>query len=328
MFDRKVYFAQLHNDGHFTRADLQKFWHKYTRHEQSLFLSFMQQCEICFIVKKTLSKKSSLENIEYIAPQLLPEQPSLSVRALHRQGSGVYYKYRHIFLHSAIIQRFIVRTGNMAKENEMWQTGIVLDTLEGIALIEAAPNKNEITIRLDYVNQKSLLNKIRNEMKEINADEAGIEELVSLDGISFVNLEHLKKNPACNESIQAENGEWINTNKLKIFLNISEKEVFDKTDTITMQKSKDSKPKKNRIKIPNQNKVRAELQKEVNNKCPFCPSKDVGHFEIHHIDENPGNNVQSNLILVCPTCHSKIDKGDIKRDVVAKKKKHLITEES
>lgn len=69
--------------------------------------------------------------------------------------------------------------------------------------------------------------------------------------------------------------------------------------------------KKVRKSIPQEKKIRAVLQKEINSQCPFCPSEDVGHFEVHHIDENPSNNDILNLILVCPTCHSKITKSDI-----------------
>jgi hypothetical protein len=69
--------------------------------------------------------------------------------------------------------------------------------------------------------------------------------------------------------------------------------------------------KKTRTAIPQANKIRAELQKEVGSTCPFCDSQEVGHFEIHHIDDNPSNNDILNLILICPTCHSKITKGDI-----------------
>lgn len=81
--------------------------------------------------------------------------------------------------------------------------------------------------------------------------------------------------------------------------------------------------KKTRISIPQLTKVRAFLQQEVNSQCPFCKSKDVGHFEIHHIDENPSNNDTKNLILICPTCHSKIEKRDISMDDVLKVKKEL-----
>lgn len=80
---------------------------------------------------------------------------------------------------------------------------------------------------------------------------------------------------------------------------------------------------KNRKNIPQRNKVRAVLQKEVESVCPFCNNDDVGHFEIHHIDGNPSNNEYTNLILICPTCHSKITKEDISTGEVIKLKKDL-----
>jgi len=82
--------------------------------------------------------------------------------------------------------------------------------------------------------------------------------------------------------------------------------------------------KKTRASIPKVNKVRAELQKEIGSLCPFCDTTEVGHFEIHHIDENPSNNDQGNLLLLCPICHSKITKGDIPQIEVFKKKIALI----
>lgn len=81
---------------------------------------------------------------------------------------------------------------------------------------------------------------------------------------------------------------------------------------------------KTRTKIPQLNKIKAELQKEIQSVCPFCDNSDVGHFEIHHIDENPSNNEKVNLILLCPLCHSKITKGDITQLDVLKKKISLI----
>ncbi|WP_430408558.1 HNH endonuclease [Kordia sp.] len=81
--------------------------------------------------------------------------------------------------------------------------------------------------------------------------------------------------------------------------------------------------KKIRKSIPQKNKVRAELQKEISSACPFCDSQDVGHFEIHHIDENPSNNLIENLLLLCPTCHSKVTKGDIITSQVKEAKNRL-----
>lgn len=57
-----------------------------------------------------------------------------------------------------------------------------------------------------------------------------------------------------------------------------------------------------------QQKIRAELQQEIGSRCPLCDSTDAGVFEIHHIDENPAHHEKTNLILICPTCHSKIEK--------------------
>src|SRR5690606_9946991 len=67
-------------------------------------------------------------------------------------------------------------------------------------------------------------------------------------------------------------------------------------------------------------KIKAELQSEINSECPFCESKDIGHFQIHHIDENPSNNDKGNLILICPNCHSKVTKGDISKIEVLQRK--------
>lgn len=78
----------------------------------------------------------------------------------------------------------------------------------------------------------------------------------------------------------------------------------------------DETRKKNRIKIKQATKVRSILQQEINSTCPFCSHNEVGHFQIHHIDENPENNELSNLLLLCPICHSKITKGDILRTQV------------
>lgn len=66
------------------------------------------------------------------------------------------------------------------------------------------------------------------------------------------------------------------------------------------------------------------LQKEINSKCPFCSNEDVDHFETHHIDENPENNEIKNLLRLCPTCHSKITKGDITRERVIETKYSII----
>lgn len=88
------------------------------------------------------------------------------------------------------------------------------------------------------------------------------------------------------------------------------------------------KKRKLRTPIPQLSKVKAELQKEIDSVCPFCDNNDVGHFQIHHIDEDPSNNQPINLLLLCPTCHSKITKEDISKQDVMDKKLNLRNRES
>lgn len=83
-----------------------------------------------------------------------------------------------------------------------------------------------------------------------------------------------------------------------------------------------------RTRIPQETKVRAILQQEVGSKCPNCENTEVGHFEIHHIDENPDNHNIENLILLCPICHSKITKKDILMEEVINWKKNLVNKNS
>ncbi|QEM69817.1 HNH endonuclease [Geobacter sp. FeAm09] len=71
-------------------------------------------------------------------------------------------------------------------------------------------------------------------------------------------------------------------------------------------------------------KMKMLLQQEVESICPFCNSNDVDHFQFHHIDENPENNTIGNILMLCPTCHSKITKGDISLATVEAKKQGLL----
>lgn len=79
-------------------------------------------------------------------------------------------------------------------------------------------------------------------------------------------------------------------------------------------------PKKRKA-IPARKK--ALLQKEINSLCPICENENIDHFQIHHIDENPENDDFDNLLMLCPICHSKITKGDIRRADVILLKQNL-----
>lgn len=70
-------------------------------------------------------------------------------------------------------------------------------------------------------------------------------------------------------------------------------------------------------------KIQVRLLMDVELRCPFCGNKDADHFQIHHIDENTENNTIQNLMMICPTCHSKITKADYTREDVIRVKQKL-----
>lgn len=56
--------------------------------------------------------------------------------------------------------------------------------------------------------------------------------------------------------------------------------------------------------------IRRYVYRKYGGKCVRCdwneinPVTGVSPLEIDHIDGNPLNNIESNLILLCPNCHS------------------------
>jgi hypothetical protein len=52
-------------------------------------------------------------------------------------------------------------------------------------------------------------------------------------------------------------------------------------------------------------KIRTHLLNKQNNKCAYCGRN--GKLEIHHKDKNKLNNLLSNLVILCKSCHAKDD---------------------
>jgi predicted HNH restriction endonuclease len=56
--------------------------------------------------------------------------------------------------------------------------------------------------------------------------------------------------------------------------------------------------------------IRRYLYEKYSNSCSACrwskihPATAKVMLEIHHIDGNPNNNSEENLLLLCPNCHS------------------------
>jgi len=71
------------------------------------------------------------------------------------------------------------------------------------------------------------------------------------------------------------------------------------------------------------NTLRLRLFQEAGHHCAFCPEKEPGSLEVHHIDGNRSNRDPLNLIMVCASCHAKITAGVISETDVRLKKRQL-----
>ena len=56
--------------------------------------------------------------------------------------------------------------------------------------------------------------------------------------------------------------------------------------------------------------VKRYIREKFDNKCCECGWDKINHvtgrspLEVHHIDGNYKNNLEENLVLLCPNCHS------------------------
>jgi internalin A len=238
LFDRAGMFMRYCGKGFFEGADLQLSWQDKPEAEQALLLSFMEGCEICVDVDRPADRRKFFESDKpfaerkYLAPQLLPIGAVAGQARLFPEGAqGVYFKFRYAVLHTAIIHRFILRTHHFAQspEQDIRQYVILLHIDGKEALVEAFPEQNELLVRLASAQDRPILDQIRNEREEIQGDEAGIEEWVSVDGKAYVKLANLQAN-AHNPHIAADNGSICLVADFRVFLHKDEEARLGKAN--------------------------------------------------------------------------------------------------
>jgi hypothetical protein len=68
---------------------------------------------------------------------------------------------------------------------------------------------------------------------------------------------------------------------------------------------------------------RTRLLQEVSGACPFCGLELIGSLQIHHVDRDSSNTIDSNLIAVCASCHEQLTRQIIPDSDVAWRKRAL-----
>ena len=186
--------------GRFRRSDLHELvWSERSEAEQRLFLSFMESCALCFC----LSKRQE-DDPEYVAPALLPDQATYAEEvALRRQERGeetVWYTYTQRFIHRSVMQRFMVRVGQMFRTRAVyWKDGVCIDVPEtqSMAIIDCErgvggnPAQGRMTIEVRGRARHDLLNRLRNECERLIPHHQEIWQAVSVDGAEWVDVAKL-----------------------------------------------------------------------------------------------------------------------------------------
>ncbi|MCU0393023.1 MAG: leucine-rich repeat domain-containing protein [Thermoflexibacter sp.] len=229
-------YAKLKKEkkGKFQVGDLAVAWKDYDIAEQETFIGFMQNCEICFEVKDKEKGYLPFEERWYVAPALLSDQMPKDVKDILDDWEGkeaLFFRYSHEYLHEGILQSFIVRTSYLADVREMWRYGVIIKQADKTQALIHSDKQKEVTIQVFGSERKSLLDKIRNEFKDIHNEESDIKEWVSIDGKSYVDLKKLQaQHSDQNPNVRAKDGQLLKVEDLLAFLNVNEEDRFVSTE--------------------------------------------------------------------------------------------------
>jgi internalin A len=190
-----------------------KVWRHFTDDEHRLLLEFMKSCELCFEFSKDV----------FYAPQLLPAEkpPRVALRWTRPTTNCMQITYN--FLHRAIIERFIVRSGRLGAdlEPEIWKNGIVIydNKTNTEAMVEANPNHKSILIQAKGDADIEMLHMIRTKFDELHDDFPAQVAFSADGGQHFVNEDLIKQHSdAKSARVPSTGGEFVALAPLLIFL--------------------------------------------------------------------------------------------------------------
>jgi hypothetical protein len=72
-------------------------------------------------------------------------------------------------------------------------------------------------------------------------------------------------------------------------------------------------------------KLEDRVHGETDDACAICGLRGIAVLTIHHIDDDPKNNVYDNMIVLCHNCHHRHHQGKgLTEKQIRGRKKHLI----
>lgn len=89
-----------------------------------------------------------------------------------------------------------------------------------------------------------------------------------------------------------------------------------------MDEAADQPLTKGKRKPPGRSQER-RIWDESGSRCQFCGAAGIVGLQIHHLDENPANTIDSNLLAICGGCHERYKHGVISRNDAFRVKYYL-----
>jgi internalin A len=190
VFERGPFYKMLKYAGGRTSLDALAWpWKKYDLNTRKVFLSMMENCEICF--KVTEDERDP----EYIITEFLPDKKDDKVSSFWKDASEneLFLRYQTNFFHPAFISRFIARAGRLAKSfDHIWRNGIWITFENAHALIEAFPDDHKMLVRVKGEPGALLLYMIHSAFKEIFYEPDTVNMEVSLAGKEYLRYKAVK----------------------------------------------------------------------------------------------------------------------------------------
>ncbi len=227
LYDRSEagYFFDLkEKKGHFNGALLNQCWHTYTAAERQWFLDFMLKAELCFEITPE-GWNTPWEERQFVAVEMLPNDRANSLgnqeRNWKREKTALcQVRYRYPFLHTGIIQSFIVRTHHFAEVEDIYKQGLIVWVNDQPVIIEAQPSaeghQGDILVTLPTA-AAEVLHRIRKEFAGIHQSRDYKEAIRPADG-EWVLWEVLESKCQEDKLATADGGNTVFSDPYRVFL--------------------------------------------------------------------------------------------------------------
>jgi len=155
----------------------------YQPKEKGLFLNLMRSCALCFRLPESKQQEEETEDTYYIFPEFLQQaMPDKAVKLWERRKTAIkYYRRRYDYLNYYRIQTFIANLGQKTNLEYIWRNGILIDTVEGIFIVEADYQNNDLLLSIEESAINRWLHEIIQELEQEDKVEAAAQWWSVLD---------------------------------------------------------------------------------------------------------------------------------------------------